>query len=99
MFFGSILLKIRISTRAILLRGGGSGRLDPRAGEPISIRDGNRGRGEDDYPVELCGDHSTVVGKCRGDYGHAQPGGAAPPTSLPPLTYMGKASTPDGFYT
>jgi hypothetical protein len=57
---------IWIFTRAILLRWGKGGRLDPRAGELISMRDSNRGRGEDDYPVELFGNHNTAAGKCRG---------------------------------
>ena len=64
--YGPILPKIRISTRAIFLWEGESGRLDPRVGAPISMRDSNRGRGDDDYPVELYGDHITPADKCRG---------------------------------
>ena len=44
MCFGSILPEITISTKAILLRRGESGRLDPRARELISLRDSDRGR-------------------------------------------------------
>ena len=62
LFFEPIFPEIWISTTAIRLRDGESGgRLDPHAGELISIRDSNRGRGEDDQPTELSGNHNMAV--------------------------------------
>ena len=65
-FVGSICLKLGDDHTAIFLWWGKGGRLDPRAGEPISTRDSNRGRGEDDYPVELFGNRNATADKRRG---------------------------------
>jgi hypothetical protein len=88
------------TTGAILLRWGKGGRLDPHAGELTFTGDSNRGRGEDDYPAELSGDHNTANAGRRRDYGHAQPGDTCPTTlTIHLLSYTGKARMPDCWYT
>jgi hypothetical protein len=79
---------------------GKGGRLDSRAGGLVYMRDSNLGRGEDDYPAELTGDHNTAVARRRRDYGHAQPGDTCPTTPTKrPLSYTGRARMPDCSYT
>ena len=92
MVFESILPEIWISARAILLRKGEIGGLDPRAGERVSMRDSNRGRGEDDCPAELREDSNTADDKCRGTMPTRSQGVTAPPPSFPFLTHKGRAT-------
>ena len=63
-------------------------------GSPDSMRDSNLGRGEDDYPAELYGEHNTATG-IEGLWPRAA-GGFAPPPDLHregqyTLIYTGRA--------